>query len=307
MLCASTAGEHHLLLLGPKGVGKSHAIEWLSVLHEAPLPKDKLNQILLAELNLSSKNKDIYSAIRKISVHVRPAALIGSTSGTILRVGEFSLAHGGLLIADEILEWHRDSREALREPLEQGVVTLTRKQGTIELPARFTLVASGNLCPCGGWPKSIPLPYTSTTLKSMKIKLCHCPTHHMERYFKKLSGPILDRIDIVLKVTGTLGEFNVLPAGKINQLKDKINKVKSRLINQYGAPPGQLKPYELEKFFEKNPTWKNESIFLDAESLRSRHKILRLALTLAAWDDKAYPNITHIHEASLYRPERLGF
>ncbi len=303
-----TAGDHHLFILGPRGTGKSHALEWLIALQQPPHPKIKLQQILLAELNLHKQEKTslLDAPIRRrVGVQARPAALIGNASSTQIRPGEFSLAHGGLLIADELPEWARDSREALREPLERGLITLTRTHGSFEMPAQFTLVANGNYCPCGGWPSELPI--SKEELKTKKISLCNCSFKIKKQYLSKLSGPILDRIDLVLKLSGIPhGETQPLTNDSILKLKSKILETRHRLIKKWGAVSGQLSATALEEIFISFPVLHSEKVILETTSYRSRHKILKIALTLAAWDGQDFPSSSHLREAAYYRPEMSG-
>ena len=180
VICAAAAGAHHVLLLGPRGTGKSHALEWLSALQPEPAPEMHLRQRLLAELRQSWSTPQI-APVRRVASQVKPAALLGSVSAGTIRPGEFSLADGGLLIADEFPEWHRDSRECLREPLERGSITLARSHGMIELPAQFALAANGNLCPCGGWPPELPLPPEFETLRAPR---CRCGYRERTQYLR---------------------------------------------------------------------------------------------------------------------------
>ncbi|MGZ3707792.1 MAG: magnesium chelatase domain-containing protein, partial [Bdellovibrionota bacterium] len=134
-LATSAVGLHHFLVLGSRGTGKSHAMEWLTTLFPKMSAALCLDHAILSELmdahgHPVGRSAPDIAPIRRISPQARPSALIGGTSAVHLRPGEFSLAHGGILIADEFPEWPRDSREALREPLERGKITITRASGS---------------------------------------------------------------------------------------------------------------------------------------------------------------------------------
>jgi magnesium chelatase family protein len=221
----------------------------------------------------------------------------------MIQPGEFSLAHGGLLLADELPEWPRDARECLREPMERGRVTLTRKQGSLELPSAFTLAANGNLCPCGGWPTEIAPPFDETSTKT--LPLCTCKAGLRRNYLARLSGPILDRIDIVQLVRGrpkTELRRNVSPTevrARFEALRFKVEDTHKRCIEKWGKPPGLLSAVEAENFSSLIPER------IRASSLRSRHKLIRLALTLSCWDKTSEPSAAHFSEASHYRAEEL--
>src|SRR5690606_16401341 len=133
------------------------------------------------------------------------------------------------LIADEWPEWNRDTRESFREPLEQGKVTLTRTRGQFEFPARFVLAATGNFCPCGGWPADLPLP-AQTDQKPLK---CKCPPHQKELYQNRLTGPLLDRIDIVTRILRPPLKRAFSPTEiktHFDSLKEKVEMTQLRLV-----------------------------------------------------------------------------
>ncbi len=316
----SIAGAHHLMILGPKGTGKSHSLSWIRALQpEAPLFL-QVQQRLLNELE-SEKKQDARShaaspsahtcnstellPFRTVGAHARPAALLGSCHAGGVRPGEFSLANGGVLVADEILEWPRDTRECLREPMESGTVTLTRAQASVELPARFRLAATGNLCPCGGWPPELRLS------DDLNAPSCRCSPHERTRYLKKLSGPVLDRTDLVLlaqRAPVAAGFARDQMEGRTSLLRQRIALTQERMLKAWKALPGEMSGAQIEEIFSGSTG--DQDFFRDF-SLRGRHKILRLALSLSAWDHTnenqlKLPGLAHLTEASLYRPERLG-
>jgi magnesium chelatase family protein len=300
----SIAGSHHLLLLGPRGAGKSHALHWWRALQFEAEADTQIEQALTREL--SEPFAQIPGKIgRTVGVHARPQALIGSCQGSLGNPrwipGEFSKAHGGALFADELPEWNRDTREAFREPLERGMIRLNRQE-SLEFPARFTLVATGNSCACGGWPKS--LSGVQEREARSKRKICHCMPHEESAYQKRLSGPILDRIDLVSWVIPKPHEKR--EALSIESLKARLNAASSKLSHKYGDLPGRLSAHALESILKENPRFLSSLLSLEGSSLRSRHKILRIALTLSAFDEGEGPENHHFLEASYYRPEALG-
>ena len=304
MLGIAASGRHHLLLLGPRGSGKSHALEWLVSLQPKIPPDLELTRVLISEMGglSSSESRCPSFSVRRISAQVRPAALIGSVASALIRPGEFSLAHGGLLIADEIPEWSRDSREILREPMERGQVTLTRTHGTVELPARFTLAANGNFCPCGGWPPELSVNISPDT--SGGVTLCRCSHQARSRYLSRISGALLDRIDLVIQLRGGTAEKKCSPT--LEELQDSVKKAVERSMAAWGNSPGYLSGGELEQILSDHPHWQGHPALKSSDSLRGRHKILRIALSLASWDGASEPTASHMIEASFYRPEHIG-
>ena len=301
---AAAAGAHHLLLLGPKGVGKSHALEWLAAIQPPSSAEQKIARLLAAELNPNlapaSEVIEDLPPCRRVSTQARPAALLGSIAGGTIRPGELSLAHGGLLVADEFPEWPRDSRECLREPLERGRVILNRAGASVELPARFTMAATGNLCPCGGWPAELPLPEDS----SLAAARCGCKDADRTRYLQKLTGPVLDRLD--LTVILSMPAVRKATENRFEFVREKSARSYENALALWGKPAGLLESWELEELCTENPQWLSYLDPIECASLRSRHKILRTALTLALWDEQEEPKASQFWEASLYRPERAG-
>jgi magnesium chelatase family protein len=309
LIGVAAAGKHHMILLGPRGSGKSHALEWLIALQPpAPAPL-QVQQRLIRELaGIPSSNdpgSSCESPVRRVGIQCRPAALLGGTSIATIRPGEFSLAHGGLLVADELPEWPRDSREALREPLERGCITLTRAEGSLELPARFMLAANGNLCPCGGWPPE----FRSPRAGQFSVPLCHCSESERRHYLNRLSGPLLDRVDIgAIIAPENPGEPR--PAAQaLARLRERCARAREMALRTWEKLPGDLASGDLERLLKANPAWR-EALDANSSSLRARHKILRLALSLCAWDapeiDRiARPTSAHFLEAWAHRPERI--
>jgi magnesium chelatase family protein len=304
LLGVAAAGGHHLLMLGPKGTGKSQALEWWIALQPPPDLSQILDQLLLQETPVSQNFAR--APVRRVGSQARCAALIGSLRPGKLRPGEFTLAHGGVLIADELPEWSRDAREALREPLERAVVTLTRTEGSVELPADFRLGATGNLCPCGGW-KGAHLP-------ANQERGCICKDTARKNYLKRISGPVLDRIDLVARLAeGTLPLPSDVPETRavetatsaFRALRERVLLTHQHACARWGAPAGRLSAATTEELLGGHAATAQALASLNCDSLRARHKILRVAMTLAAWEGQDFPGPEHLAEARLYRPERF--
>ncbi len=290
MVLLSASGNHPILLLGPKGTGKTHTAHWIAQLTENLDPTTALERILIWDLRESlgsSENRKL--RYRWVGAHCHPSALMGSFKGGLPFPGEASLAHGGVLLADEFPEWHRDTREALREPLESGKMTLTRASGSLQLPARFLFVATGNLCPCGGYPNKDPK------------HGCRCSLFERERYLRRLSGPILDRMDLAALVrspkTGNRESLTVEAA------RQKIAHLRNEHRRRWGKPSGLLAAHELEALLKEHPIWCSMLDQLLPSNLRARHKILRVALSLWIYSEEGAMNMSHLEEAAQLRPE----
>jgi len=302
-LCTSAAGAHHLLLLGPRGSGKTHALDWLIALQPSLSKASELKNRLVSELSGLPLPSHLKIPIRRVGPQVRPAALTGGSFQGALKAGDFSLAHGGLLIADEFPEWARDSREALRDPLERGKVCINRIHVSVELPARFTLAATGNFCPCGGTPLQFPRALQSSSQTGDTG--CRCKKSVKENYLARLSGPVLDRLDLVSFLLPTPASAREIKTD-LASLQEKVVSTQQTLIHTYGDIPSRLNSKEIDDFALRKKSVGRILDLSPLSSFRSRHKTIRVAMTLAALDEETEIKDYHLQEALFYRPERLG-
>lgn len=286
ILQIAAAGSHHFLLLGPKGIGKSLALEWFLALQPELDRETTRTRRFLSEIS----GREDERPVRRIGTQVKPAALLGSFASGGLRPGEFSLAHGGVLLADEFPEWSRDAREALREPLERRKVTLTRVDGVLELPSDFVFAGNGNLCPCGGLPDAPT---------DERLRACRCLPKVRERYLAKISGPILDRLDLVVLLQTRADERR--DSDDFAALREATARARASTIARYGRPPGKLQAEDLEILLAKSPGLLSDLDATPFRSLRDRHKTLRIALTLAALRERDGPDTAIFREARALR------
>lgn len=205
----AAAGGHNILLSGPPGSGKTLLAQAMPSI----LPKMTFGEALevskihsVAGLLYGGAPLVLRRPFRSPHHTASSTALVGG--GTNIRPGEISLAHRGVLFLDEFPEFHRDVLEALRQPLEDGTVTVARATGTCHFPAKFILLAAKNPCPCGyqGDPKHA----------------CNCSPANLQRYRKKLSGPLLDRIDLHVEV----------PAVELEKLEEKSSGEQSAVVRK---------------------------------------------------------------------------
>jgi magnesium chelatase family protein len=228
---------------------------------------------------------------------VSVAGLLGGGSG-YLRPGEVSLAHNGVLFMDEVTEFRRDAIEGLRQPLEDGRVVVTRLAGSVEFPARFTLVAAGNPCPCGfdGDPR----------------RSCTCLPNRVEAYRQRLSGPLLDRIDLRLAVPRLsrkelLGEAAGEPSGSIRQ---RVEEARLRQRRRYRETPvmcnAQL-PGPLARREAKLTPEAERLLSRAVEALaltgRGFDRALKVARTIADLAGQERVSTDHLAEALSYRSD----
>lgn len=293
----AAAGGHNILMVGPPGSGKTMlAKAFLSILpppdFEAALETSKIYS--LAGF-LSEKNNLIDSRIMR-SPHYSSSvsAIIGG--GSWPRPGEISLAHNNVLFLDEILEFPRKVLESLRQPMEDGVVTVSRVKGSLDFPANFILLATANPCPCG---------YLTD-----KDKNCLCSQLDIRRYQKKLSGPLLDRIDLHLSVdrikkSDLMSESNSrqndssIIQKNIIQARDwQKNRTGKTVLNSDLSNTMVKKHCVLD---DKSKDTMKQAIDKMNLSARSYFKILKVSRTIADLEASQNIELKHVLEALQYR------
>lgn len=285
----AVSGAHNLLLVGPPGVGKSALIEAVRQL----LPPSTISEHLesLTIYSLAGKSFPVNQMLRPVrSPHHSSSitSLIGG--GTMIRPGEISLAHNGVLFLDEITEFSRQVLDSLREPMVQHHLTINRNSGQVTFPALSIIVAACNPCRCGFYQSN---------------QICKCTPLQIQQYRSKVSGPLADRFDLQVYLTDAESNQNqtFISATAINkayQLQQKRYTPKSGLVATNGKiSPGkfrnnsQMQP-EAEKFL-------NFSAHKLRLSLRNYSQISRIARTIADLSDSTEIKKEHIAEALQYR------
>lgn len=299
----AAAGGHNILMKGPPGAGKTlMARSFATILPKLTFDESLEVTKIYSVANLLSRDNPIITnrPIRSPHHTTSHIGLIGG--GNVPHPGEISLAHRGVLFLDEFPEFPRQVLEALRQPMEDGHVTISRAAGRVLFPSRFTLVAAANPCPCG---------YLGD-----ETRTCVCSPSAITRYKKRISGPILDRIDLHITV----------PAVKVEKLTRDIRSesskaIQARVQKARDVQGKRFKSARITANSEMSPKLMKKFASLDEASIlllkqaitklnlsaRSFHKIVKTARTIA--DLEASPKIksNHVAEALQYRPSGTEF
>ncbi|MCX7564083.1 YifB family Mg chelatase-like AAA ATPase [Xanthomonadaceae bacterium XH05] len=291
----AAAGAHNLLMVGPPGSGKSMLAMRLPTLLPAIDDAQAIECAAIASLCGQTFDPARWRRPRFRAPHhtATAVALTGGGGGATLRPGEISLAHHGVLFLDELPEWERRTLEVLREPLESGRIVISRAARQAEFPARFQLVAAMNPCPCG-WAGD-------------PAGRCHCSNEQVARYRSRISGPLLDRIDIQIEVP-RVPAADLRPDGPRGEssatVRARVHAARAHQMQRAGVPNAAL-PQSLT---ERDCTLtSNDRALLERAidklhlSARASQRILRVARTIADLAGSDAIATAHLAEAIGYR------
>jgi len=295
----AAAGGHNIAMYGPPGTGKTMLARAFSTL----LPDLDLEEVLeitgIHSVAGATQGELVSSPPFRSPHHTSSyVAIIGG--GTYPKPGEITLAHKGVLFLDEFPEFEKRVIESLRQPLEDNIVSISRAKGTVSFPSNFILVAAMNPCPCGN--------------AGSKQKACICRSYDLDRYKRKLSGPIMDRIDLWVSV-GNVSYKKLSEEG----VEEKSEKIKYRV-----KKAREIQKKRFEKF-KRNIKTNSEMNVKDLSSLiklkkevrnllddsakrlalsaRGYHRVIKIARTIADLENSEEINSSHILEAIQYRPK----
>jgi len=287
----AAAGGHSLLMSGPPGTGKSMLASRLPGILPAMSEQEALEaaavRSLVADFDPGSWKQRPYRAPHHSASAV---ALVGG--GGTPRPGEISLAHRGVLFLDELPEFDRRALEVLREPLESGRITISRAARQADFPAQFQLVAAMNPCPCGylGHPAG----------------KCRCTPEQVARYRGRLSGPLLDRIDLHVEVPA-LPESDLLaarPSEASASVRNRVTAARDRQLARQGKANAELSGQEIDRHCPADAAGEallKQAIARLGLSARAYHRVLKVARTIADLEGVAGITAHHVAEAVQYR------
>ncbi|MFC1781987.1 YifB family Mg chelatase-like AAA ATPase [Planctomycetota bacterium] len=296
-LCITAAGNHNILMIGPPGAGKTMLTQRLPTI-TPPLSLDESLETtrVHSAMGVLKKGEPLLAKrpVRAPHHSASGPSLVGG--GTIPRPGELSLAHNGLLFLDEFPEFNRNVLETIRQPLEEGFVTISRAAGTLTFPANIMLVAAMNPCPCG-------------YLTDPKRK-CKCTSNQVERYLSRISGPLLDRIDIHIEVPAVpYRELSDERSGTDSaRMREQVIQARTRQTKRYAElnirTNSRMNSRQVRQFCKIDEAGQNlikQAVYELGLSARAHDKILKISRTIADLEEADAIQSRHVAEAIQYR------
>lgn len=296
----AAAGAHNVLMIGPPGSGKTMlARRFPTILPEMSFDEALEVTKIYSIAGLLPENTSLITNRTFRAPHhtVSTASLVGG--GKYPKPGEVSLAHYGVLFLDELPEFRKDALEVLRQPLEDEFVTISRVNGTFTYPSKFILVAAMNPCPCGFYGDD--------------THICKCTPNEIKRYQNKISGPLLDRIDLHVEVNSVnkdkyFDDDTEIESSK--KIRERVNKAREIQLKRYSKTGiffnSQLNNKMIKKYCKidnKSKEFLNEAFDKFSLSARAYNKILKIARTIADLEGSEDIRFEHIAEALQYRSQ----
>ena len=295
----AAAGGHNFIMIGSPGCGKTLIAKRIPTILP-PLTFEEAIEVtkIYSSYGLLSKNMPIVKKRPfRIPHHTSSyVSLVGG--GRNIKAGEITLAHNGVLFLDEFVEFQSSALQTLREPMEEKTITISRANGSISFPANFTLIAAMNPCPCGYYGD--------------EKHTCRCSDIARKKYIAKLSGPILDRIDISIEVRGIdydkmISKADGESSSSMRKIVSDARKIQEKRFRENGVKifsNSSMGIKDIEKFCildSKAKNMLNMAMQKFSMSARSYNKILKVARTIADIENKEVIEISHITEALQYR------
>lgn len=293
----AAAGQHHLLLYGPPGTGKSMLASRLPSIMP-PLDKTSAIEVACVQSLTQSEGIQGYPSRPFAAPHhtASAASLVGGGSNP--KPGEISLAHKGVLFLDELPEFQRQVLEVLREPLECGSIRISRAAAQVEYPAQFQLIAAMNPCPCGFFGEN--------NQSQNARQRCRCSPDQVQRYRHRLSGPLLDRIDLHVPVLALKkGElYSSRKSEDSKTVQTRVTSAYQRQLDRQGCSNAALTASQLESLCPLNTSQQQlmeNTMLTMGFSARVLHKVIKVARTIADLAEEKTLLDQHLMEAFSYR------